>query len=329
MAKFDSVNQLPATGAVAIYQLKTLLVSAGWVVKSSSDGTTYNSTGDQISSGGSGTGGLGNNHAWFRIQDPGTRREFIFQRGTNNTDWRAKFSESAKFTGGSPGATQTPSATDEGYYWSSGNDATPTYTTLFGPDATYRFHVVAFSDVVATNVYSFFAFSSDLITAITRTQLYCDGLSNTHSLDTSPVALFSLYKTIAMTPADYSPAIVGAAGSPWRAFYRHGLSGALFTNFRAPFLSTTGASGVNIGFQQSFGANPYDSGQDIFKFLHIYRPVADSTATGWKGTCIRMAHGSQVGRYYPNWHSPNSANSMVYVNEIILVPWPDNTAPVL
>lgn len=105
----------PASFAECMYQLKELLKTAGWTVQSSSDGTTYNASGDQITSGGSGAGGMANTNAWFRIRSPAgaSNPEFTVQRGTGNTAWRVKFSQSNAFTGGSPGATQTPSATNE------------------------------------------------------------------------------------------------------------------------------------------------------------------------------------------------------------------------
>lgn len=130
----------PTTGAVAIYNMKELLKAAGWTVLSSSDGTTYNAVGDQITTGASGAGGMANNSAWFRIQSPvgAGGQQFAIQRGTNNTAWKTKRSRTAGFIGGSPGATQMPSATDEFSIMGGGTDASPTFATFFGTDAAYR-----------------------------------------------------------------------------------------------------------------------------------------------------------------------------------------------
>ncbi len=99
---------------VVLFHLKATLVTAGWIVKSSSDGTTFNTTGDQISLPGSGAGGFSNSNAWARIQMPsinGVTREFTFQR-TNSAAYIMKYSYSAGFiTGGS--ASATPTATDQ------------------------------------------------------------------------------------------------------------------------------------------------------------------------------------------------------------------------
>ena len=141
-----NVNLTPTTGSVAIYNLKAWLIAQGWTVPRSSDGTTYNSTGDQISSGNTGANGLANNNAWFVAQMPlanGVNRQLCFQRGTTNLVWRIKYSYSAGFTGGTPGATQTPSATDEEVMYGAGTDAAPTFTTMFPTDGTYHQNIAA------------------------------------------------------------------------------------------------------------------------------------------------------------------------------------------
>ena len=141
-----NVSLTPSTGSVAMYNWKAWLITQGWTVPRSSDGTTYNSTGDQITGGGSGAHGLANNSAWFVIQMPlvnAVNRQFCFQRGTDNQHWRIKYSFSAGFTGGSPGATQTPSATDEEVLCGAGTDAAPSFYTMFQTDGIYRQHMAA------------------------------------------------------------------------------------------------------------------------------------------------------------------------------------------
>ncbi len=144
MAFFFS-KSTPATGAVAMYELVALLVSVGWSVLASSDGTTYNSSGMAISSGASGAGGFANNSAWVRIRMPGGAgaQEYTIQRGTTNLVWRIKRSRTNPFNGGSPGATQTPSATNEGVVIGGGTDAAPTFATFHATDNTYRWHCAA------------------------------------------------------------------------------------------------------------------------------------------------------------------------------------------
>jgi len=149
MAYTFSVNNIPLTGSVAVYQLVSTLVSAGWLKKMDSDGTTYSSTGVQVTSGASGTNGLGNSNAWVRLQSPPTNggtivnqtREITFQRGTTDLVWRVKYSASALFTGGTPGISQTPSSTDEVFMAGGGTDASPTFYALFNTNQTYHWNV--------------------------------------------------------------------------------------------------------------------------------------------------------------------------------------------
>jgi hypothetical protein len=91
-----------------------MLVSAGWTYRASGDGTggTYNATGKVFTGTGAGALGWANSGAWARIQDPGAVREITVQH--NNAGGAIiKYSQLAKFTGGSPSATTTPTATDE------------------------------------------------------------------------------------------------------------------------------------------------------------------------------------------------------------------------
>lgn len=131
------------SGCTAVFQIKEWLKSVGWAVLESSDGTTYNASGDQITHSESGAGGLNNASAWFRMA-PGTGGElpeFTIQRVVNSSDFRVKFARAA-FNAGTPGATQTPAttiATDEIITNGAGTDAVPTGASLFaGTGGAFR-----------------------------------------------------------------------------------------------------------------------------------------------------------------------------------------------
>lgn len=136
-------KKTPSTGAITFYELKTLLKLAGWTTLSSSDGTTYNSSGDQITSGASGANGWNNTRAWARVQAPDGYQEYTFQRTTSSIAWRIKYSRAGHFTGGAPAATVTPSAADEVVLMGSGSDAAPTGISFLANDATYRWNAAA------------------------------------------------------------------------------------------------------------------------------------------------------------------------------------------
>jgi len=106
----------PATGAVAIFELITLLLAAGWVITRWSDATTYtDATGAPLSanpygSGGSGAGNLGNTSAWFTVRASDSSREWLFQREANDQTWTISRSKSGFIVGGD--ATTPSTSTD-------------------------------------------------------------------------------------------------------------------------------------------------------------------------------------------------------------------------
>lgn len=142
---FSYYKNFLGTGSQALYQLKELCKSVGWTVPRSSDGTTYNSSGDQITSGSSGANGMANNNAWFVLRSPnidGYNIEFCFQRGTTNIAWRNKICFNG-FTGGSPSATITPTATDQFVIFGGGTDSSPSFSNWITTDSTYRGQIIA------------------------------------------------------------------------------------------------------------------------------------------------------------------------------------------
>ncbi len=146
MAYTFSVNNTPLTAPIAFYGLISTLVTAGWTKMSDSDGTTYSSSGVQVTSGATGSGGLGNNHAWVRLQSPPTNggaitnqtREVIFQRGTSDFSWRIKYSAHGKFIGGIPNATSTPmNETTAAYSEINQSGTTALNNTVFGAGQSF------------------------------------------------------------------------------------------------------------------------------------------------------------------------------------------------
>ena len=132
MAYTFSVNNSPATGAVAMYTLISTLVTAGWTKVMDSDGTTYSASGVQVTSGNVGTNGLGNSSAWVRLKAPlvgGKQREIIIQRGTTSLNWRLKYSAYGGFIGGAPAATVAPTNENSFVYSESNQDATTSLRT--------------------------------------------------------------------------------------------------------------------------------------------------------------------------------------------------------
>lgn len=119
-------NAFPVGYGAAMSLFVEMLISAGWVYKASGDGLAgYSSTGKIFTGTGSGALGWNNAKAWARVQSP-SGKEWLFQHdAAANT--RFRYSPAAQFTGGSPSATVTPSATDAVTVRGGGTDAVPTY----------------------------------------------------------------------------------------------------------------------------------------------------------------------------------------------------------
>ncbi len=130
MAYTFSTNNAPATFGIGMYTLISTLMTAGWTKVMDSDGTTYSASGTQVTSGGVGANGLNNASAWVRMRSPATNggsvvnqtRELVIQRGSTHLIWKLKYSASALFKGGNPGATVTPSNQTADLYLESNKD---------------------------------------------------------------------------------------------------------------------------------------------------------------------------------------------------------------
>jgi len=268
----NSVNLSPATGARAVWSWASVLMQAGWTKPADSDGTTYSSSGAQVTSGASGAGGLGNTSAWIRLQSPDGVREICMQRGTTNLLWRAKWSHSAKFTGGSPGATQTASATDEQIINAvgGGTNAAPTYTTIFGADASFKFHVGA--DNAAPYSWWWHAMTSGGSTNLKR-GWYINMAAGSYPVeDVAPYLV-----DFGGTATPYSSA--GIWGS---SYYKKGLAGEAWVPFYTLIYYSNRQAAQQIPGGSGQVLNPYTGYEDTLP-TGIGRDPGLSTQIGWKG----------------------------------------------
>jgi hypothetical protein len=285
-----TVNAVPATGALAIFSVKTLLKAAGWTVPRSSDGTTLNNSGDQLTTGASGANGLNNTSAWFVIREPGGRREYMFQRGASSLIWTIQFSELVKFTGGT--ATTSPTASDQATLWSA--------ATLFDTDGTYRFHTVCDSVAIpGSNVYMFWFAAHTTGQAVCQTLFVADGMrSGTyHPSDASPLVIVCNYGTGTGVSSGGlkrnhfgQTSAVPSFASAWMA---HGFGGS----YTAVHLSRYGTPSVGwppvVG-----GVGTYNDGTDGVVEIFVGRLISNGAPTGPKGTLASMRH-TACGRGYP------------------------------
>lgn len=314
----SSVNLSPATGAAAMYALKETLKWAGWSIRSSGDGSTYNSSGDQITHGGFGAGGMANSNAWFRIRTPEGvgGREFTFQRTSANTTWRHKVSHSVGFVGGSPSATQTPSATDEGVVWGSGTDAAPTGTIWFGTDGTYKVHIGA--ETAAP--YDAYLIAAATGTGITKRWWFVNMVPGTYSgLDVAPYLVQISTDSAAETTMG---SIAAGPNGIGYGYFKKGLSGESFVRFRAfSFKGGTTPATVN-----GLGLNPY-SGKDTIMPMYSGRLTADGDI-GFKGSLPTSMIGWQGSSKSNGDHADVGAVRYAYFDQIAIV-YPAGVLPVI
>jgi hypothetical protein len=302
-------NQTPTTGANAIYLFFQVLITAGWTVEGSGDGLSlYSSSGNVLTSGGTGAGGLGNALAWFRIRQPtwnGTfAREFTFQGegliSGSHYEWRIKYSpgvnggfnqppviNTSGATGGSASSTVTPSALDE-QVWTyaagvgPGTDIAPAFNEIFGSDGTYRFHCAAGE---ASENYTFYMISTGLGTVNVQT---CFSLE--------------VMQTGTYNPLDLDPAMV---------YFDIFSTEILGDNFQR---SGSGYGNAPQGFMGgvSRGIYPYSGGTpnyfspyyvDIFAFYYGTEIPAGLGTNAWTGLDDNL--------FIP-WMSSNASNHITY-----------------
>jgi hypothetical protein len=301
MAYTFSVNNTPADGTAAIYQLITTLVSAGWLRKMDSDGTTYSSAGTQVTHAGIGPGGLNNNNAWIRIQSPPTNggsvvnqtRELTFQRGNAAVNWRIKYSASALFTGGSPAATVTPSSTDEVFMIGSGTDASPGYVAYMFNTGTFRWHIACGG---AAEFYSFIAWSLQNGSTITYgPSIALDVMApGSYSvLDVDPAVMFCStlqnYTPSNLVNTTFPTVNVVSIGRAWLG--ATSAVGASITSNNVSVCMVPYGTGVIGNGANVAGTNPWTNKDDLLPCLWGSQ-VTTGPVRGIKGFSTLFMHGS-------------------------------------
>lgn len=274
MAFTQEINgAVTATGGIAMWTVIQMLVAAGATKVADSDGTTYSASGLQVTSGAGSAGGLGNANAWVRLRLPGGR-EITIQRGANNTVWRVKYSAQAQFTGGSPGATQTPTATDQVVRCGGGTDASPTFVAMLSTDASYKLYGCADS---ATGGFWFAMAANSNGSQVGGFVL--DPLGSVLSGDTEPTALIFATSSSSFIKSVLESTSADANGSGVMAWLKYGLAGATFAAM--PILAFG-------GWPNGAGQNPHTS-KEMLRLVEYERVSSLSAPTGQKGASSFVA----------------------------------------
>ncbi len=281
---FSIDNFMPRrNGAYAFFALKEHLKSVGWTVPRSSDGTTFNASGDVITQAAAGAGGLDNSLAWFVVRSPDSAHSFCFQRaslgygGTPLDDskyWRIKVSV-AGFTGGS--ATQVPAAIDEGLLAGTETDAAPSFFPVFVPYTNQCKSGLYQICAETTAPYQFWACCFGTVDNLGQ---WTDGLIMMEALVPGTFA-----------PGDVDPFVYCAAASDpeWYAYTRKGLSDETFCVVQ-PLYGPVMPNHLDV--------NPITLKDNVIP--QTYAADAQNSSGGWKGTSrmVKMP-GVDRGMYAP------------------------------
>ena len=271
----------PASGAVAIFELITLLLAAGWRITRWSDATTYtDATGAPLSanpygSGGSGAGNLGNTSAWFTVRASDSSREWLFQRNASDAAWTINRSK-AGFVGGSPAATTLPTATDATALFTAASAFTATPGRLFisaDDDDGYGWRLMCIPSG-GGNV---------------RTLLADVPLDSPDPSDTDPYLWVGYYNATGLTV--YNASSFNYDYGANLVYKRFGAS----SNQRAVFVTLSASGNVAPPEGGQGGALP-SSGYEVPLPVPVMRTGVPSTTTGWVGFARGIRWATVQGR---------------------------------
>ena len=326
MAKFSNVNQLLATGPLAMYSVKTTLVAAGWTVTKSGDGLAlYSASGDIITGGGAVAGGLGTTRAYFTVTDASTKVCLSFQT-ISNTTYRVKYSETGAMAGGSPNSTTTGTAADEQILYGAGTDASPTGTQMLHTDNLYRFHVVANSTAQASNgTYPFWFGCSIVATGVQPSFFGLEGMlaGTFHPLDVVPRVIITWYVATGPVQADWAQNTDTTLYA--RGWIAYGLGAAAFKRLCMFGYSVGNALGLLTG-PGTMDTGPYAVEDQPLPIL-IGRFTGNGTLPGPKGTCTDYKQNTNQARTYPTTIL-NATNAYILFGGLMVM-WPETVAPSL
>lgn len=316
MAFVFTVNQTPATGAVHMWNMILLLKTAGWTQQDSSDGTTRAT--NQVTSGASGTNGLANTSAWVRIRNPAGTTEMTFQRSTTNLLWRWKISNSVQFTGGTPSATQTPSATDEQILYGGGTDASPTYSSVWAADAGYRAQYCADN----ASPYGFYTFTYANGGGLPNGAFVMEPLASTAVGDTQA---YVFMRGLAAATTTFTTSIYVTTASPTAIGTLARLGTTATTILACPGCTYSDSGGVAV--PALTGTNPITTKDDGLPIVFIRKTSLAGAAIGYKGIST-MSRWNATLRTTGDVFTVVSTLDYISAGDIRL-PWDGTTTPVL
>lgn len=266
-------QEKPVTWKDFWYNFKQNLKTAGWVVNSSSTGSSFGA-GDLLT-----TSAAVNTNGWINLEHPildGYQRSLCIQFGSNIYNARIKIAW-APFTTGAT-ATQSPGSTDERILLGAGSDASPTFANISSNITTSLANNVYCSAGDLSEKYSFYLFSfltntSQGITTV-QTTFIMQYIKDAHAQDIDPY----IYQAVAGN--NYPTSWQGGGTTNPSGWYKKGLTGATWTTF------SSCQYGGDLGPTNLYGllgTNIYDNKVNIYPMI-MGRSQAHTTQLGIKGT---------------------------------------------
>lgn len=325
MAFVFNNNYFPPTGSAAIFAYKQLLKSIGWIVKASSDGSySFSNTSDIIDHPGTGVGGMGNQYAYFLIQQPTGGRQLCFQQAFDQS-WRICYSvlgmdtfpSNPIFTPTLP----TSSVGDDSFIFGDNtSQGFYRFPGLFQVNATYKMQIAADSNPpYGTYFFTYYDEKRLPISGFVFDPL----ASNSYDLsDQDPTMLYATGITDNQFGTDIST--MNVINNP-KGWYRKGDADEQFVPFVGLTLGHYDiANYPNVAVPGNIGSNPYTNMDQLFPLVYA-RPAINPPVppTGYKGISSMMQWtGSTRGTI--SIVSVASPGDHIVVNRVAL-PWNNST----
>lgn len=262
------VNQTAANGAEIIFNTKQKQVAAGWSVIASSDGTTYSAADNWTSA-----SDANNNYAWIQLESPDGSRNLVYQRHTNDYEWRIKY---LKGTFNSDGdATNLPTVNTGTEHWVFGGAGT--YSQIVENPAASYYHIVCIDGGQGAFWFGVFHIGD----ASPRFAFIFDPLTETYAEDTDTVCVHASGWNV-------------ANNGPWQYNYlgqaNYSSTYGLMNSWTTLGACLAGNSNTSNSVQSGVGLNSITNEPDTFSVIYM-RFSSEGGDQGYKGvsTLVRLS----------------------------------------
>ena len=308
MTLYSSIDTTPTNQQGLFYLLKTTLVSAGWTVQGSSDGTTWNNNAgaDNYNS----LAKANNAGSWVRLRDGNGLSEWAWIWSGSN--WTVEYSAGAHFiTGGS--ATSLPTASDQESFLSS--------QTVGMADGSYKARIVCGD---STWNYGFYLWTNAIGTNACNSCWVYDPIIGP-AQDVNPYVTWQEWNNNTALCADIG---INAVGSCW---FDYGGANQAYVSQQVGACSLidrySGNQKVPVASGQAFGTDLTNGTSPIMAMVYS----ANNKLKGFSRMLAfvlpwGLAHGQILGPIAGQYWCVVSGQPATY--PWIAVVWPNSTAPV-